>query len=160
MLVKGIRGNDTSSAESLLYDISTIRAATDNFSNDNKLGQGGFGPVYKGKLSNGQEVAVKRLAANSGQGDLEFKNEVLLVARLEHRNLVRLLGFCFDGTARLLVYEFVPNASLDHFLFENEIHKKVSTNIFSACFLLQSISSTWYQSQSKLNFCCDLRIHN
>ncbi|KAG5622806.1 hypothetical protein H5410_008024 [Solanum commersonii] len=118
MLVKGIRDDDTSSsAESLQYEFSTIRAATDNFSNDNKLGQGGFGPVYKGKLSNGQEVAVKRLAANSGQGDLEFKNEVLLVARLEHRNLVGLLGFCFDGTERLLIYEFVPNASLDHFLF-------------------------------------------
>ncbi|XP_049352293.1 cysteine-rich receptor-like protein kinase 44 [Solanum verrucosum] len=115
---EGIRDGDTSSAESLKYEFSTIRAATDNFSNDNKLGQGGFGPVYKGKLSNGQEVAVKRLAANSGQGDLEFKNEVLLVARLEHRNLVRLLGFCFDGTERLLIYEFVPNASLDHFLFD------------------------------------------
>ncbi|KAH0770691.1 hypothetical protein KY290_014672 [Solanum tuberosum] len=115
---EGIRDDDTSSAESLQYEFSTIRAATDNFSNDNKLGQGGFGPVYKGKLSNGQEVAVKRLAANSGQGDLEFKNEVLLVARLEHRNLVRLLGFCFDGTERLLIYEFVSNASLDHFLFD------------------------------------------
>ncbi|KAL3345499.1 hypothetical protein AABB24_024459 [Solanum stoloniferum] len=115
---ESIRDDDTSSAESLKYDFSTIRAATDNFSNDNKLGQGGFGPVYKGKLPNGQEVAVKRLAANSGQGDLEFKNEVLLVARLEHRNLVRLLGFCFDGTERLLIYEFVPNASLDHFLFD------------------------------------------
>ncbi|KAK6797666.1 hypothetical protein RDI58_005368 [Solanum bulbocastanum] len=115
---ESIRDYDTSSAESLQYDFSTIRAATDNFSNDNKLGQGGFGPVYKGKLSNGQEVAVKRLAANSGQGDLEFKNEVLLVAKLEHRNLVRLFGFCFDGTERLLIYEFVPNASLDHFLFD------------------------------------------
>ncbi|XP_049357201.1 cysteine-rich receptor-like protein kinase 44 [Solanum verrucosum] len=115
---EGIRDDDTSSAESLQYEFSTIRAATDNFSNDNKLGQGGFGPVYKGKLSNGQEVAVKRLAANSGQGDLEFKNEILLVARLEHRNLIRLLGFCFDGTERLLIYEFVPNASLDHFLFD------------------------------------------
>ncbi|KAG5622799.1 hypothetical protein H5410_008017 [Solanum commersonii] len=118
MIQEIIRGDDTSSAESLQYDFFTIRAATDNFSNDNKLGQGGFGPVYKGKLSNGQEVAVKRLAANSGQGDLEFKNEVLLVARLEHRNLVRLLGFCFVGTERLLIYEFVPKASLDHFLFD------------------------------------------
>ncbi|XP_055802855.1 cysteine-rich receptor-like protein kinase 44 [Solanum dulcamara] len=116
--IESIRDDDTSSAESLQYDFSTIRAATDNFSNDNKLGEGGFGPVYKGKLSNGQGVAVKRLAANSGQGDLEFKNEVLLLARLEHRNLVRLLGFCLEGTERLLIYELIPNASLDHFIFD------------------------------------------
>ncbi|KAG5622812.1 hypothetical protein H5410_008030 [Solanum commersonii] len=112
-----IHGDDISTAESFQYDFSTIRAATDNFSSDNKLGQGGFGPVYKGKLPNSQEVAVKRLSSDSGQGDLEFKNEVMLVARLQHRNLVRLLGFCFDGTERLLIYEYVPNASLDHFLF-------------------------------------------
>ncbi|KAJ8549701.1 hypothetical protein K7X08_033408 [Anisodus acutangulus] len=116
--IQSIHGDDISTAESLQYDFSTIRAATDNFSSANKLGQGGFGPVYKGKLPNGEEVAVKRLSADSGQGDLEFKNEVLLVARLQHRNLVRLLGFCLDGTERLLVYEFVPNASLDHFLFD------------------------------------------
>ncbi|XP_019261042.1 PREDICTED: cysteine-rich receptor-like protein kinase 10 [Nicotiana attenuata] len=116
--IQSIRGDDISTAESLQYDFSTIRAATDNFSNANKLGQGGFGPVYKGKLPNGEEVAVKRLSADSGQGDLEFKNEVLLVSRLQHRNLVRLLGFWLDGTERLLVYEFVPNASLDQFLFD------------------------------------------
>ncbi|MCD7467329.1 hypothetical protein HAX54_004721, partial [Datura stramonium] len=115
--IQSIHGDDISTAEALQYDFSTIRAATDNFSSANKLGQGGFGPVYKGKLQNGQEVAVKRLSAGSGQGDLEFKNEVLLVARLQHRNLVRLLGFCLHGEERLLVYEFVPNASLDQFLF-------------------------------------------
>ncbi|KAL3377473.1 hypothetical protein AABB24_003735 [Solanum stoloniferum] len=116
--IQSIHGDDISTAESFQYDFSTIRAATDNFSSANKLGQGGFGPVYKGKLPNSQEVAVKRLSSDSGQGDLEFKNEVMLVARLQHRNLVRLLGFCFDGTERLLIYEYVPNASLDHFLFD------------------------------------------
>ncbi|KAK6797669.1 hypothetical protein RDI58_005371 [Solanum bulbocastanum] len=116
--IQSIHGDDISTAESFQYDFSTIRAATDNFSSANKLGQGGFGPVYKGKLPNSQEVAVKRLSADSGQGDLEFKTEVMLVARLQHRNLVRLLGFCLDGTERLLVYEFVPNASLDQFLFD------------------------------------------
>ncbi|XP_055805497.1 cysteine-rich receptor-like protein kinase 44 [Solanum dulcamara] len=116
--IQSIRGDDISTAESFQYDFSTIRAATDDFSSANKLGQGGFGPVYKGKLPNSQEVAVKRLSADSGQGDLEFKNEVMLVARLQHRNLVRLLGFCLDKTERLLIYEFVPNASLDQFLFD------------------------------------------
>ncbi|KAL5839806.1 hypothetical protein ACOSQ4_012414 [Xanthoceras sorbifolium] len=105
--------------ESLQYDFNTIRAATNNFSNANKLGRGGFGVVYKGTLSNGQDIAVKRLSRDSGQGDLEFKNEVLLVARLQHRNLVRLHGFCLQRNERLLIYECVPNASLDHFIFDS-----------------------------------------
>ncbi|KAJ4703270.1 Cysteine rich receptor like kinase [Melia azedarach] len=105
-------------AESLQFDFNTIRVATDNFSNANKLGQGGFGAVYKGRLPNGEEIAVKRLSRGSGQGDLEFKNEVMLVAKLQHRNLVRLLGFSLEGNERLLVYEFVPNRSLDHFIFD------------------------------------------
>uniref|UniRef100_A0A2N9EM35 Protein kinase domain-containing protein n=1 Tax=Fagus sylvatica TaxID=28930 RepID=A0A2N9EM35_FAGSY len=108
----------TSSVESLLLDFGTIKIATDNFSDANKLGQGGFGAVYKGMLSNGQVIAVKRLSKESGQGDLEFKNEVVLVAKLQHRNLVRLLGFCLERKERLLIYEFVPNASLDHFIFD------------------------------------------
>ncbi|RVW86338.1 Cysteine-rich receptor-like protein kinase 26 [Vitis vinifera] len=110
--------DDIINVESLLFDFDTIRVATNNFSDSNKLGQGGFGPVYKGKLSNGQDIAVKRLSSGSGQGELEFKNEVVLVAKLQHRNLVRLLGFCLDGAERLLIYEFVPNTSLDHFIFD------------------------------------------
>ncbi|KAF3450456.1 hypothetical protein FNV43_RR06539 [Rhamnella rubrinervis] len=110
--------DEITTTESLQYDFNTIRVATDNFSVANKLGQGGFGAVYRGRLYNGVEIAVKRLSRDSGQGELEFKNEVLLVAKLQHRNLVRLLGFCFDGNEKLLVYEFVPNASLDHFIFD------------------------------------------
>ncbi|GER52984.1 cysteine-rich receptor-like protein kinase [Striga asiatica] len=108
----------SNSIESLKYSFTTLREATNDFSDVNKLGQGGFGTVYKGVLSNGQEIAVKRLAENSGQGDVEFKNEVLLLAKLQHRNLVRLLGYCLEGTEKLLVYEFVQNASLDQFIFD------------------------------------------
>ncbi|XP_058092189.1 cysteine-rich receptor-like protein kinase 44 isoform X6 [Magnolia sinica] len=112
---KGIEGNDQ---ESLKFDLGTIRAATDNFFEDNKLGEGGFGAVYKGRLSDGQEIAVKRLSRHSGQGLEEFKNEVALIAKLQHRNLVRLLGCCIEGEEKLLIYEYVPNASLDKFLFD------------------------------------------
>ncbi|KAM1797013.1 hypothetical protein ACFX11_037180 [Malus domestica] len=117
-LIPGEDADEIRSAESLQFNFETIRIATDDFSETNKLGQGGFGYVYKGRLYNGQEIAVKRLSVNSGQGDLEFKNEVLLVAKLQHRNLVRLLGFCLEGVERLLIYEFVPNASLDHIIFD------------------------------------------
>ncbi|XP_016648537.1 PREDICTED: cysteine-rich receptor-like protein kinase 10 [Prunus mume] len=110
--------DEIGNAESLQMDFDTIRLATDDFSEVNKLGQGGFGSVYKGKLFNGENIAVKRLSMNSGQGDIEFQNEVLLVARLQHRNLVRLLGFCLEGQERLLVYEFVSNASLDRIIFD------------------------------------------
>ncbi|KAL1081755.1 hypothetical protein V6Z11_D09G087800 [Gossypium hirsutum] len=104
--------------ESLQYDFNTIRAATDHFSDANKLGQGGFGAVYKGTLAGGKLIAVKRLSSDSREGDFEFKNEVQLMANLQHRNLVRLQGFCLEGKERLLIYEFVPNGSLDKFLFD------------------------------------------
>ncbi|KAI9127904.1 hypothetical protein K1719_000897 [Acacia pycnantha] len=98
--------DDITPIESLQFDFYTIRLATDNFSVENKLGQGGFGPVYKGRLSTGREIAVKRLSTESEQGDSEFKNEVLLVAKLQHRSLVKLLGFCNKSLDCLL---FDPN---------------------------------------------------
>ncbi|CAG7862536.1 unnamed protein product [Brassica rapa] len=110
--------DDMTSPQSLQFDFGTIEAATDGFSRNNKLGQGGFGEVYKGTLLDGTEVAVKRLSRNSGQGTQEFKNEVVIVAKLQHKNLVRLLGFCVEGDEQILVYEFVPNQSLDYFLFD------------------------------------------
>ncbi|KAJ9566786.1 hypothetical protein OSB04_002752 [Centaurea solstitialis] len=109
---------DISIVESLHYDFHTIRAATNDFSENKKLGQGGFGSVYEGQLPNGQAIAVKRLLRESRQGELEFKNEVLLVVKLQHRNLVRLIGFTLEGTERLLIYEFVANASLDKYIFD------------------------------------------
>ncbi|XP_060188082.1 cysteine-rich receptor-like protein kinase 10 isoform X2 [Lycium barbarum] len=115
--------DDISTAESLQYHLNTIRVATTNFSADNRIGEGGFGVVYKGKLPDGQEIAVKRLSGSSGQGAEEFKNEIVLIAKLQHRNLVRLLGYCFEGEEKILVYEFVPNKSLDYFLFDPDMQQ-------------------------------------
>ncbi|WZZ25430.1 hypothetical protein YC2023_008831 [Brassica napus] len=115
--VDSIPGDDISTSGSLQFYFKAIEAATSNFHNINKLGHGGFGEVYKGTFPNGTEIAVKRLSKTSGQGEREFKNEVLLVAKLQHRNLVRLLGFCVQGEERILVYEFLPNKSLNYFLF-------------------------------------------
>ncbi|KAK4576584.1 hypothetical protein RGQ29_027216 [Quercus rubra] len=101
-----------------LFDLRTIIAATDNFSIANKLGQGGFGPVYKGLLQNGIEIAVKRLSKCSGQGIEQFKTEVVLIAKLQHRNLVRILGCCIHKEEKMLIYEYLPNKSLDSFIFD------------------------------------------
>ncbi|KAF5202948.1 Cysteine-rich receptor-like protein kinase [Thalictrum thalictroides] len=108
---------EMSSEDSLKFDLNMIRTATNNFSDANKLGEGGFGAVYKGELFDGQMIAVKRLSKNSGQGAQEFKNEVVLLHKLQHRNLVRLLGFCLAGEEKLLVYEYLPNKSLDKYIF-------------------------------------------
>ncbi|RVW57774.1 G-type lectin S-receptor-like serine/threonine-protein kinase [Vitis vinifera] len=103
------------------FDLEDILAATDHFSDANKLGQGGFGPVYKGKFPEGREIAVKRLSRASGQGLQEFKNEVVLIAKLQHRNLVRLLGYCIEGDEKILLYEYMPNKSLDSFIFDQTL---------------------------------------
>ncbi|XP_065616232.1 G-type lectin S-receptor-like serine/threonine-protein kinase At1g11300 isoform X2 [Quercus suber] len=104
-----------------LFNFERLVSATSDFHLSNKLGQGGFGPVYKGKLSDGQEIAVKRLSRTSAQGLEEFMNEVVVISKLQHRNLVRLLGCCVEGEERMLLYEYMPNKSLDAFLFGMEI---------------------------------------
>ncbi|XP_040251494.1 cysteine-rich receptor-like protein kinase 25 [Aegilops tauschii subsp. strangulata] len=106
------------SSELKLFNFSQLSDATSNFSDENKLGQGGFGPVYKGQLPEGLEIAIKRLASQSGQGFTEFKNEVQLIAKLQHTNLVRLLGCCSQGEEKILIYEYLANKSLDFFIFD------------------------------------------
>ncbi|CAL5335819.1 unnamed protein product [Camellia sinensis] len=101
-----------------LFDLAVIVNSTNNFSINNKLGEGGFGPVYKGMLEGGLEIAVKLLSKNSQQGVDEFKNEVICIAKLQHRNLVKLLGYCVQGEERLLIYEYMANNSLDSFIFD------------------------------------------
>ncbi|CAN1775120.1 G-type lectin S-receptor-like serine/threonine-protein kinase At4g27290 [Linum perenne] len=101
-----------------IFDLDTIVDATNNFSNSNKLGEGGFGPVYMGTLPEGQGIAVKRLSKSSGQGLNEFKNEVILFSKLQHRNLVKLLGCCICEDEKMLIYEYMPNKSLNSIIFD------------------------------------------
>ncbi|WCJ42972.1 G-type lectin S-receptor-like serine/threonine-protein kinase At1g11330 [Euphorbia peplus] len=110
------RGNKKTSKDMLNERDHTT--STQNFRSKNKLGQGGFGPVYKGEFPDGQEIAVKRLSRASGQGFEEFMNEVMVISKLQHRNLVRLFGCCVEGEEKMLVYEYMSNKSLDAFLFD------------------------------------------
>ncbi|XP_060200267.1 G-type lectin S-receptor-like serine/threonine-protein kinase At4g27290 isoform X1 [Lycium barbarum] len=136
--VRGIvRGQDNSTSEGpkedtelLFFDLATIVNATDNFSFNNKLGEGGFGPVYKGTLVDGREIAVKRLSKSSGQGLNEFKNEVKLIAKLQHRNLVKLVGSCIDGEEKMLIYEYMANGSLDSFVFDQTRREQLGWSKF------------------------------
>ncbi|XP_057949311.1 cysteine-rich receptor-like protein kinase 2 [Malania oleifera] len=102
----------------LNFKFATLEKATGFFSDANKLGQGGFGTVYKGVLADGREIAVKRLFFNNTQRAADFYNEVNIISRVEHKNLVRLLGCSCSGPESLLVYELIPNQSLDRFLFD------------------------------------------
>ncbi|XP_057790572.1 G-type lectin S-receptor-like serine/threonine-protein kinase At4g27290 isoform X1 [Salvia miltiorrhiza] len=99
--------------------MATIVQATNSFSVENMIGVGGFGPVYKGNMPSGEEIAVKRLSRSSRQGLEEFRNEVMVIAKLQHRNLVRLLGCCIEEEERILIYEYLQNRSLDLFVFDH-----------------------------------------
>ncbi|XP_031272559.1 cysteine-rich receptor-like protein kinase 19 [Pistacia vera] len=100
------------------YQLGDIEAATNGFSIENKLGQGGYGPVYKGTLPDGQLKALKKLSKTSTQGFEEFKNEVMLTAKLQHVNLLQVLGFCIDREEQILIYPYMQNKSLDTYLFD------------------------------------------
>ncbi|ANM64524.1 lectin protein kinase family protein [Arabidopsis thaliana] len=115
---RGKRSARNNNNELQIFSFESVAFATDYFSDANKLGEGGFGPVYKGRLIDGEEVAIKRLSLASGQGLVEFKNEAMLIAKLQHTNLVKLLGCCVEKDEKMLIYEYMPNKSLDYFLFD------------------------------------------
>ncbi|XP_047154500.1 cysteine-rich receptor-like protein kinase 25 [Vigna umbellata] len=116
-------GEESSTLEGLQFALATIQVATNNFSLENKIGKGGFGEVYKGILIDGRHIAVKRLSTSSRQGSVEFKNEILLIAKLQHKNLVALVGFCLEEEEKILIYEHVSKGGLDYFLFGNPEEK-------------------------------------
>lgn len=105
------------------FAFEELARATNGFSQANLLGQGGFGYVHKGVLPNGKEVAVKSLKSGSGQGEREFQAEVEIISRVHHRHLVSLVGYCIAGSQRMLVYEFVPNKTMEYHL-----HGKLSSS--------------------------------
>ncbi|XP_057738045.1 cysteine-rich receptor-like protein kinase 10 isoform X3 [Arachis stenosperma] len=123
------QGDDSLNADLPTIPLFWIRQNTNNFSDSCKLGEGGFGPVYKGSLQDGTEVAIKRLSKTSGQGLDEFKNEVIFIAKLQHRNLVRLLGCCVEENEKLLIYEYMSNSSLALHLFDVEKRKQLSWKV-------------------------------
>ncbi|WCJ31518.1 G-type lectin S-receptor-like serine/threonine-protein kinase B120 [Euphorbia peplus] len=112
------QGNGITRYQIPLFHFASVCSATDDFSAINKLGKGGFGAVYKGTLQNGEEIAVKRLSKIAAKGSKEIRNEALLIAELQHDNLVRLLGCCLEGNENIVIYEYFPNRSLDNFLFD------------------------------------------
>ncbi|KAI9116511.1 hypothetical protein K1719_012678 [Acacia pycnantha] len=124
-----------------IFNYESIMEATNRFSRENLVGKGGFGPVYKGLLPMGEEIAIKRLSRGSSQGAIEFKNELILIAELQHVNLVQLLGCCIHEEERMLIYEFMPNKSLDLFLFDST-HSKLLDFGLAKIFTQESRGST------------------
>ncbi|CAM8888118.1 unnamed protein product [Rhodiola kirilowii] len=115
------------------FTYSELRTATEDFSPANKLGEGGFGPVYKGTLNDGRVVAVKQLSAGSHQGKTQFYTEIATISAVQHRNLVKLYGCCVDGTRRMLVYEYLEKNSLDQALFGGKSLELNWENRFNIC---------------------------
>ncbi|XP_050255983.1 probable LRR receptor-like serine/threonine-protein kinase At1g53430 isoform X4 [Quercus robur] len=116
---KELRGLDLQTG---YFTLRHIKAATGNFDPANKIGEGGFGPVYKGVLSDGALIAVKQLSSKSKQGNREFVTEIGMISALQHPNLVRLYGCCIEGNQLLLIYEYMENNSLARALFGREEH--------------------------------------
>ncbi|RZC71879.1 hypothetical protein C5167_035109 [Papaver somniferum] len=114
---KELRGLDLNTNS---FTVRQIKAATNNFAAENKIGEGGFGPVYKGYLLDGTIIAVKQLSAKSKQGNREFINEIGMISGLRHPNLAKLYGCCIEGNQLLLIYEYLENNCLARALFEEE----------------------------------------
>lgn len=104
------------------FTYEELLEATNGFSTQNLLGEGGFGYVYKGLLPDGREVAVKQLKTGGEQGEREFKAEVEIISRIHHRYLVSLVGYCISDSRRLLVYDYVPNNNLYYHLHGKLLH--------------------------------------
>ncbi|KAJ6966264.1 LRR receptor-like serine/threonine-protein kinase [Populus alba x Populus x berolinensis] len=117
---KELRGLDLQTG---YFTLRQIKHATNNFDTANKIGEGGFGPVYKGVLSDGAVIAVKQLSSKSRQGNREFVNEIGMISALQHPHLVKLYGCCIEGNQLLLVYEYLENNSLARALFGREEHQ-------------------------------------
>ncbi|TKY66388.1 LRR receptor serine/threonine-protein kinase [Spatholobus suberectus] len=115
------------------FSYSELKNATNDFNLENKLGEGGFGPVYKGTLNDGRVIAVKQLSVGSHQGKSQFITEIATISAVQHRNLVKLYGCCIEGSKRLLVYEYLENKSLDQALFGNCLTLDWSTR-YNICF--------------------------
>ncbi|CAN7040527.1 hypothetical protein BRARA_B01932 [Brassica rapa] len=111
--------------EQKVFSFQVLVSATKDFNPTHKLGQGGFGPVFKGRLPDGRDVAVKKLSQASRQGKNEFVNEAKLLAKVQHRNVVNLWGYCTHGDDKLLVYEYVANESLDKVLFKSNRRSEI-----------------------------------
>ncbi|KAK1380416.1 Protein kinase domain-containing protein [Heracleum sosnowskyi] len=105
------------------FTLRDLQVATNRFAAENVIGEGGYGVVYRGHLDNGSSIAVKKLFNNQGQAEKDFKVEVEAIGNVRHKNLVRLLGYCIEGTQRMLVYEFVSNGTLDEWLHGDMSHR-------------------------------------
>ncbi|XP_061356541.1 rust resistance kinase Lr10-like isoform X2 [Gastrolobium bilobum] len=135
------------------YSYSEVKKITNSFRN--KLGQGGYGCVYKGKLHDGRVVAVKILSKSKGNGE-EFINEVASISKTSHVNIVTLLGFCLDGSERALIYEFMPNGSLEKFIYEDKNPLQVARQL--DCKTLYDIAIGVARGLEYLHRGCNTRI--
>ncbi|XP_075645970.1 putative LRR receptor-like serine/threonine-protein kinase At1g56140 [Castanea sativa] len=120
-------------AKTFTFSYAELKTATEDFNPDNKLGEGGFGPVYKGTLNDGRVIAVKQLSVTSHQGKNQFLTEIATISAVQHRNLVKLYGCCIEGDKRLLVYEYLENKSLDQALFGKRTMRLDWSTRFDIC---------------------------